>query len=240
MHTGQVYIASLKEWFRLKTADIEILIDTVPAYTENEFEQRRIDSKEAEKIAKDIAKSKDHVVIFLNNRDNALEIESPGDDPEDNYKIRVREIEAIDRDYDVFLWVYEKFLDVLILNKDEAIRFITSRPHILKSGAPATAIVAPFAETPASVSEMLPDPDAQQAHISKTLWAQKAYSEVCDDMRAAGFKDDAIAYALHHWRGIKSMTEIGTILRGAGLSSSGRDKHARKVLKEAGTRYHTD
>ena len=69
---------------------------------------------------------------------------------------------------------------------------------------------------------------------------KKPLQQVCDDMRVAEFGDDAIAYALQRWRGIRNMTEIGTVLRGQGISDSGRGKYARAKVKEAGERYYTD
>lgn len=82
--------------------------------------------------------------------------------------------------------------------------------------------------------------DRERTYIPRDLWAQKPLQQVCDDMRIAGFGDDAIAYSLYNWRGINNITEIGTILRGDDISSSARDKHARKVLRAAGSSYYTD
>lgn len=76
--------------------------------------------------------------------------------------------------------------------------------------------------------------------IPRSLWAGKNPQQVCDDMRVAGWEDAPIAYALHHWVGIKNLTEIGTILRGDGISGSARYKHARKHLKLAEGRYYTE
>ena len=76
--------------------------------------------------------------------------------------------------------------------------------------------------------------------IPRILWEKKPLPEVCDDMRVAGFKDDAIAYALRNWRGIKNTTEIGTLLRGEEITDSARSKHARKSIKLAGERYYTE
>jgi len=225
MNTEQVYIAHLKECFKLKTADIESLIDTVPAYTEKEWEQGRIDSKEAEKIAKAIAKSKDRIVIFLNKRDAALEKENPGADEQDNYRIRMREIEAIDRDYDLFLWVYEKFLDVLILNKDDAVSFITSRPHILKPGVPVVIntqfagaapqlLADPVANTVVALKETAPvEGNTKQGdiHIPQSLWKGKRPSAVREAMKSAGYEDAVIAHVLNKWCG-QTDTAIGELL----------------------------
>jgi hypothetical protein len=76
--------------------------------------------------------------------------------------------------------------------------------------------------------------------IPRSLWERKKPQQVCDDMRVAGYSDDApIAHALYYWVGIKQFTEIGTILRGDGIGGSARDKHARKHLKLAEGRYYT-
>ena len=76
--------------------------------------------------------------------------------------------------------------------------------------------------------------------IPRSLWERKKPQQVCDDMRVAGYSDDApIAHALYYWVGIKQFTEIGTILRGDGIGESARDKHARKHLKLAEGRYYT-
>lgn len=77
--------------------------------------------------------------------------------------------------------------------------------------------------------------------IPRALWEKKDAQQVCDDMRVAGYDDDApIAHALYYWVGIKNFTEIGTILRGNGIGDSARKKHAQKKLKEAGGRYRTE
>jgi hypothetical protein len=83
--------------------------------------------------------------------------------------------------------------------------------------------------------------EGEKQLIPRKLWEQKkTLQQVCDDMRVAKFGDDAIAYTLHHWLGIKNITEIGTILRGDGITSSAREKYARKMLKKAGERYYTE
>jgi hypothetical protein len=92
---------------------------------------------------------------------------------------------------------------------------------------------------PLSQNEPVPSKSGKQLILRK-LWEQKPLQKACDDMRVAGFGDDAITYALRHWRGITNMTEIGTILRGKEITESGREKHARKVLKTAGERYYTE
>ena len=77
--------------------------------------------------------------------------------------------------------------------------------------------------------------------IPRSLWEGKTGQQVCNDMRIAGYKEDApIAYALHYWVGIKRITEIGTILRGEGITDSARAKHARKHLELAEGRYYTE
>ena len=77
--------------------------------------------------------------------------------------------------------------------------------------------------------------------IPRSLWENKKPQQICADMRVSGHTDDApIAYALHYWVGIKNLTEIGTILRGDGISDSARHKYARKKLKEAEGRYRTE
>ena len=77
--------------------------------------------------------------------------------------------------------------------------------------------------------------------IPRSLWEGKTGQQVCNDMRIAGYKEDApIAYALHYWVGIKSITEIGTILRGEGITDSARYKHAQKHLELAKGRYYTE
>lgn len=77
-------------------------------------------------------------------------------------------------------------------------------------------------------------------YIPRELWAQKPLEQVCDDMRVAGFEDEAIAYALFNWRNIKNMTALGTLFKGKGITDSGRAKYARKILKKAGDHYYTD
>ena len=76
--------------------------------------------------------------------------------------------------------------------------------------------------------------------ISRSLWEGKTGQQVCNDMRVAGHDDTPIAHALHHWVGIKSITEIGTILRGEGITDSARYKHAQKHLEQAKGRYYTE
>lgn len=76
--------------------------------------------------------------------------------------------------------------------------------------------------------------------IPRSLWEGKTGQQVCNDMRVAGRDDASIAYALYHWVGIKSITEIGTILRGEGITDSARYKHAQKHLELAKGRYYTE
>lgn len=77
--------------------------------------------------------------------------------------------------------------------------------------------------------------------IPRALWEKKLPQQVCDDMRVAGYDDDApIAHALYYWVGIKNFTEIGTVLRGDDIGHSARQKHARKKLKEAEGRFRTE
>ena len=77
--------------------------------------------------------------------------------------------------------------------------------------------------------------------VPRSLWEGKKPQQVCDDMRVAGFKEDApIAHALYYWVGIKNFTKIGTILRGDDILESARDKHARKHFKLAEGRYYTE
>lgn len=76
--------------------------------------------------------------------------------------------------------------------------------------------------------------------IPRSLWEGKTGQQVCNDMRVAGRDDASIAYALYHWVGIKSITEIGTILRGEGITDSARYKHAQKHLELEKGRYYTE
>lgn len=77
--------------------------------------------------------------------------------------------------------------------------------------------------------------------IPRALWEGMKPQQVCTEMRAAGYEDDApIAHALYYWVGVKNFTKIGTILRGDEISESARDKHARKHLKLAEGRYYTE
>lgn len=77
--------------------------------------------------------------------------------------------------------------------------------------------------------------------IPRALWEGKEPQEVCNDMRVAGYKEDApIAHTLYYWVGVKNFTKIGTILRGNDISESARDKHARKHFKLAKGRYYTE
>ncbi len=77
--------------------------------------------------------------------------------------------------------------------------------------------------------------------IPRSLWEGKKPQQVCDDMRVAGFKEDApIAYALYTWVGIKNFTQIGTILRKDDITDNAKDKHARKHFKLADGRYYTE
>lgn len=98
-------------------------------------------------------------------------------------------------------------------------------------------------ETTVAVSTVEAPPHDHQNStlIPRVLWEKKDPQQVCDDMRVAGHTDDApIAHVLYYWVGIKNFTEIGTILRGDGIGDSARQKHARKKLREAKGRYHTE
>jgi len=93
-----------------------------------------------------------------------------------------------------------------------------------------------------SIGAAIQSPEQQgMTLIPRALWEGKKPQQVCDDMRVAGFEEDApIAYALYYWVGVKNFTEIGTILRGDGITNSARDKHARKHFKLAEGRYYTE
>ena len=97
--------------------------------------------------------------------------------------------------------------------------------------------IAQQSDPPASATETL-ERKEDATLIPRALWEGKKPQQVCDDMRVAGFKEDApIAHALYYWVGIKNFTKIGTILRGDEISESARDKHSRKHLKLAEGRY---
>ncbi|WP_394027667.1 hypothetical protein [Desulfovibrio falkowii] len=81
----------------------------------------------------------------------------------------------------------------------------------------------------------------QGNRIKRSLWENKSPQQVCNDMRASGYKDDSpIAYVLYQCLGIKNLTEIGTHLRGDNITSSARQKYAKKKLNEARGRYETE
>ena len=114
------------------------------------------------------------------------------------------------------------------------------------------SVIKTAAQTTPSVSETIPEPPNTLPEITehgqqqgmtlipRSLWEGKEPQQVCDDMRVAGFEEDApIAYALYYWIGVKNFTAIGTILRGKGITDSARDKHARKHFKLAKGRYYT-
>lgn len=105
---------------------------------------------------------------------------------------------------------------------------------------PAAPVAMPQGVSSTSDEKEPSASEGEKQLIPRKLWEQKPLKKVCDDMRVAKFEDDAIAYALYHWRGIKNITEIGTILRGDAMTESGREKHARKMLKKAGERYYTE
>lgn len=108
----------------------------------------------------------------------------------------------------------------------------------------------PLHESPANPARGAAPSASRQEHVQnnkdtilipRALWEHREPQQVCADMRVAGYTDDApIAHALHYWVGIKNLTEIGTILRGEGISDSARHKYARKKLKEAEGRYRTE
>ena len=238
MDTGHIYIARLGAMFELKTPDKESLIEAVPAYDKRcvtrfcrvgadieEDWKRRIDAKNAKEISEIIAKDSDSIINLLNEHDDILDKKPPGDDAEENSKMRMREIEVIKREYDLFEWVYEKFLDVLCLNKDEAVSFITSRPHILKPGA-STTVITPLA---GAVPHLLPKPvaaavapleeatsikdDTEQhiIHVPRNLWEGKRPSAVCEGMKKADYDYAVIAHVLHEWCD-QTDTAIGKLL----------------------------
>lgn len=107
-------------------------------------------------------------------------------------------------------------------------------------GAPLTTEAAPPLDEPAPETQF-PKPEGMTL-IPRSLWEEKkSPQQVCDDMRVAGYTEDApIAHALYYWVGIKNFTKIGTILRGDEISESARDKHARKHWKLAEGRYYTE
>lgn len=75
---------------------------------------------------------------------------------------------------------------------------------------------------------------APDSYIPRHLWAgTKSSEQVCEDMRAAGFGDDAIAYALYNWCGIQNKTEIGRVLRGGDMVDASYYKYATKQLESA-------
>lgn len=88
-------------------------------------------------------------------------------------------------------------------------------------------------------AEPSPPADGKRTYIPRNLWAQKPLQQVCDDMRAAGFKDDAVAYALFHWRGVSNKTELGKLLRGGDLTDGAYYKYANKQL-DSSLQWETD
>ncbi|WP_417292605.1 hypothetical protein [Desulfovibrio porci] len=106
-------------------------------------------------------------------------------------------------------------------------------------GSPHESLTSSMLGAAPSVAQTETNEDA--ILIPRALWEKKKPQQVCDDMRVAGYTDDApIAHALYYWVGIKILTEIGTILRGEDISDSARHKYARKKLKEAEGRYRTE
>lgn len=80
-------------------------------------------------------------------------------------------------------------------------------------------------------SENVPLGEGSETHIPRHLWGEKPPQQVRDDMRAAGYPDDAIAYALYNWRGLQNKTEIGRLLRGGDMVDASYYKYACKQLK---------
>jgi len=160
MSTEQVYIAKLGKLFLLKTADIETLIDAVPAFdtlgvsdfcridppnssskerkpkplvecTEEEWKGSCIYPEIARMIAERFTESpRHHINTLYWEHEDALGKKHDDYDFDDRYKRIQREISH--PDYDLLETVYNKFLDVLSVERAAAERHIASKPFMFQ------------------------------------------------------------------------------------------------------------
>jgi len=164
MSTERVYIAQLRKWFVIDTADIEKLIDAVTACdnlnvsgfcrvdpsgtnrikpfqeewngTWEEWKRRRIDSEKAKEIAKKLEDV--HTEKLFGAHEEVLGEVHSDTDPEDRDERLTRKVNAIKYHPDIYFdsTVYYMFLDVLLLNLDDALKHIASTHFIMRAGIP--------------------------------------------------------------------------------------------------------
>ena len=128
---------------------------------------------------------------------------------------------------------YKSDLSRMYFEVDEIKKVFTAKKDTPKSSNAFSASLPAGQTLPQSGqpdAEPSPPADGERTYIPRDLWAQKPLQQVCDDMRAAGFKDDAVAYALFHWRGVSNKTELGKLLRGGDMTDGAYYKYAGKQL----------
>lgn len=76
--------------------------------------------------------------------------------------------------------------------------------------------------------------------IPKHIWANKRPSDVVADMRAGGYPENAIAYALYEWCGLRNKTEVDSIMRNRDISDSAKRKAINSLLRMAEGGYYTE
>ncbi len=84
------------------------------------------------------------------------------------------------------------------------------------------------------------DTSNNQIKIPQHIWANKTAEEIITTMRALGYKDDAIAFTIYKWGGIKNKTEIGTVMRGDEITDSAKRKYINSLLLKANGKYITE
>lgn len=168
MSNELVYIAKLCEWFlRLRTSDIENLIDTVPAYDRrgvafharvsldtqvmkergdkaeelpypDNWKEHRICPQEAKSLAERIIIFPADVARIFDSIDDALGKEIPIYPDEFTPSDRWKDkIEELKHDDELFDEVYDTFLRLLYVNKISAIRHIISNQYELNLEIPS-------------------------------------------------------------------------------------------------------
>lgn len=233
MSAEQVCVALLRKWIHLDIPDIERLIDAVPAYdirgisicchvkpsdtdierkaftvewsgTAEEWKKRRICSQDAKLLADGIKHYSAFVASLFNEHDAILGKPLPSSDPALNEQLREEQIREIDlTSYDLPSMVYEKFLGVLHLNFDEAVKHIASNPFRLKADAPESIAlrfrgVAQYSSAESGTSP-LPMLDTRQTlvpvNVPASLWAGKPIEDAVKNLQGK-FAKEVIAYIL--------------------------------------------
>ena len=200
-------------------------------------------------------------IDFLLNRIREIEKNSPYQFPAIDFDgfTSLMEEKILSIPPNSYYFVSSLFVDTIVVDKRAAIHYLSViRNYPLKqevkgiTHALVKEVIKAATQGTPLVPEAAPALDESTAEIQfpkqegmtlipRSLWEGKKPQQVCDDMRVAGFKEDApIAHALYYWVGIKNFTKIGTILRGDDISESARDKHARKHWKLAEGRYYTE